>query len=197
MIRINLLPFRAERKKENIRRQISIYVLSLALFILVAGYFFLSLNSSLAALEADKVAKEKDLASYAKTNKEIEQLKKKTKIIRTKLGVIQRLEKNKTGPIRLLEEIANAVPKERLWLDAMNEKKGILSLSGTAMDNDTVALFMTNLEKSKHINTVDLKSTKLSYLKRYKLNVTTFVLTCKTYSFKAKPVPKKKKRRKR
>jgi len=195
MIRINLLPFRAERKKENIRRQISVYVLSLVLLLMGAGYLFLSLNRTLAALEVDKAAKEKEFASYSKTNKEIEQLKSKITEIKTKLDVIQTLEKNKKGPIQLLQEIAQAVPKERLWLDAMNEKGGILSLSGTAMDNDTVALFMTNLEKSEHISNIDLQSTKLSYLSNYKLNVINFVLTCKTYSFKEKPEPTKKKRR--
>ena len=37
MIRINLLPFRSTRKKENIRRQLSIFVLSLILA--VVAYF--------------------------------------------------------------------------------------------------------------------------------------------------------------
>jgi len=196
MIRINLLPFRAERKKENIKRQISIYVLTLVLLLIGSGYLFLSLSRTLSALEADKSAKEKELASYAKTNQEIEKLKKTISEIKKKLDVIQTLEKNKKGPIQLLEEVAKAVPKERLWLDEMNERGGILSLSGTAMDNDTVAMFMTNLENSEHISNVDLKSTKLKYLRDYKLNVTDFVLTCKTYSFiEKKPEPVKKGRR--
>ncbi len=196
MIRINLLPFRAERKKENIKRQISIYFLTLVLLLIGSGYLFLSLSRTLSALEADKAAKEKELASYAKTNQEIEKLKKTISEIKKKLDVIQTLEKNKKGPIQLLEEVSKAVPKERLWLNEMNEKGGILSLSGTAMDNDTVALFMTNLENSEHISNVDLKSTRLKYLRDYKLNVTDFVLTCKTYSFKEeKPEPVKKGRR--
>jgi type IV pilus assembly protein PilN len=39
MIRINLLPFRAARKKENIRRQLSIYVLSVVCLLLLMGLF--------------------------------------------------------------------------------------------------------------------------------------------------------------
>jgi type IV pilus assembly protein PilN len=56
MIRINLLPFRAARKKENIRRQISIYVLSVAFLFIVMIYFFLQLNSTLNGLK-DRRAK--------------------------------------------------------------------------------------------------------------------------------------------
>jgi type IV pilus assembly protein PilN len=186
MIKINLLPFRAARRKENIRRQITVYVLSVVLVLLVAGYFFLNLTSTLSALADEKIAQKKELDKYADTIKKIKAIEKKVAEIEEKLSVIKELETNKTGPVRLLDEIAMAIPKDRLWLNSIQEKKGSLSLSGTAMDNDTVALFMTNLEKSPQITSVDLKSTKLQYLKAYKLNVSNFSLQCKTYSFKEK-----------
>lgn len=50
MIRINLLPYRAAQKKENVRRQISIFVLAV---IMVAGillYYNISLNNDIDAL---------------------------------------------------------------------------------------------------------------------------------------------------
>jgi len=195
MIKINLLPFRAARRKENIRRQITVYVLLVVLVLLGAGYFFLSLTSTLSELADEKIAQNKELDKYAGTIKRIKALEKKVVEIEEKLGVIKELEKNKTGPVRLLDEIAMAIPKDRLWLTSMQEKKGILSLSGTAMDNDTVAIFMTNLEKSPQITSVDLKSTKLQNLKAYKLNVSNFSLTCKTYSFKKKEKTTTKRKR--
>jgi len=194
MIKINLLPFRAARRKENIRRQITIYVLSVALVLLVAGYFFLSLTSTLSALADEKAAQKKELAKYADTIKKIKAIEKKVGEIEAKLSVIKELEKNKTGPVRLLDQIAMAIPKDRLWLKSIKESKGTLSLSGTAMDNDTVAIFMTNLEKSPQITSVDLKSTKLQHLKEYKLRVSNFVLTCKQYSEEKKPKSKRKRR---
>jgi type IV pilus assembly protein PilN len=186
MIKINLLPFRAARKKENIRRQISVYVLSVIFLLVVTGYFYLNFNKKLGALVADRAEKKKELSSYTETNKKIGLLKEKIKQVRAKLGVIQGLERGKSGPVHLLDEISTAVPKEKLWLKALEDKKGVLTLTGTAMDNDTVALFMTNLEKQEHILSVDLKSTKLQNLAQYKLDVTNFVLTCKTYSFEKK-----------
>jgi len=56
---------------------------------------------------------------------------------------------------------------------------------------------MTNLEKSPQITSVDLKSTKLQNLKAYKLNVSNFSLTCKTYSFKEKKKTTTKKGRRK
>lgn len=195
MIRINLLPFRAARKKENIRRQISVFALSVVCLALLMGFVFLNLSRSVAALEDDMSAKKKELATYAETTKKIQVLKKKIAEVRAKLNVIKELESKKTGPVLLLDELSMAVPKEKLWLTALGEKKGILTLKGTAMDNDTVALFMTNLENAKHVVSVDLKTAKLKNLPKYKLNVVDFVLTCKTYAYKEKVKPETKKKR--
>ena len=196
MIRINLLPFRDVRKKENIKRQISIFVLSVLLLICVMVYSFLMLNSKVEALQAKKAEISKELARYKDTTKEIKEIKEKIKKMRTKLEVIRRLERNKQGPVRLLDEIATAIPKDKLWLNSLKEAKGILILEGTAMDNETVAFFMTALEKQPHIKTVDLKSTRLRPLKEYKLDLTDFALECKTYLYKEKK-PKKTKGKKR
>jgi len=48
---------------------------------------------------------------------------------------------------------------------------------------------MTNLEQSEYISGVDLQSAKLREIKDYKLNVSDFVLECKTYAFKEKAAP--------
>ncbi|RLB32469.1 MAG: pilus assembly protein PilN, partial [Deltaproteobacteria bacterium] len=45
MIRINLLPFRAARKKENIKRQISIFVLTTLFAFAAMGYVYIQLES--------------------------------------------------------------------------------------------------------------------------------------------------------
>ena len=189
MIRINLLPFRAARKKENIRRQLMVYGLSVVLLFLVMGWTFIHLTSTLSDLKKEKDDIEVKLKSYELTIKKIAELEKKIKEIRAKLEVIRELERNKTGPVHLLDEIATAVPREKLWLSSMKETRGALTLTGTAMDNETIALFMTNLEKSEYISGVDLQSAKLRTIPEYKLNVADFVLEAKTYAFKEKAAP--------
>ncbi len=186
MIRINLLPFRAARKKENIRRQISIYLLSLFFLFALMGYFYFDLTTNLSGLKTKQNELNTELKKYEEVLKRIADLEKKVKEIRSKLAVIKELEANKTGPVHLLDEIAKAVPKDKLWLSSLKESRGTLTLQGTAMDNETVALFMTNLEKSEYVNSVDLQSTKMRTMPDYKLNVSDFVLECKTYAFKDK-----------
>lgn len=189
MIRINLLPFRAARKKENIRRQLMIYGLSVVLLLCLMGYASFHLNSTLSGLKEEEKRIQDELKTHDKTIKKIAELEKKIKEIRTKLEVIRKLERGKTGPVHLLDEIAMAVPKGKLWLSSLKESKGSLTLTGTAMDNETVALFMTNLEKSEYISGVDLQSAKLRTIPEYKLNVADFVLECKTYAYQEKAAP--------
>jgi type IV pilus assembly protein PilN len=194
MIRINLLPFRAARKKENIRRQVSVFFLGLIFLFVSMGYFFFALSSTLNGLKARQNELNAELKKYEQVLKTIAELEKKIKEIKAKLAVIRELETNKTGPVRLLDEISKAVPRDKLWLNALKETRGTLELKGTAMDNETVALFMTNLEKSELIQAVELQSTRMRTVPEYKLTVSEFILECKTYAFKEKvetPKPKR------
>lgn len=201
MIRINLLPFRAARKRENIRKQVTVSALIVVFFILLMVYFFIQLSSELSSLKKEEAARRTELATYKKTLNEIKKLEKQIKEIETKLDVIRKLEKEKSGPVRLLDEIAEAVPKEKLWLKAFDEKAGSLKLTGTAMDNETVALFMDNLKNSEHIVSVELPGVSLRDIPEYRLKVSDFIIECKTYAHeqeKKEAAPKKarKKRRK-
>ena len=54
MIRINLLPFRAARKKENIRRQVSYYFGCVMLAVFVMIYAFLQVRGELNSLKEEK-----------------------------------------------------------------------------------------------------------------------------------------------
>ncbi len=195
MIRINLLPFRAARKQENIRKQVSIYFLTVVCLLTLMVYLYLNLGSELTKLKGEEKQLRTEMASYTKVAQEIARIRKRTKEIKDKFNVIKGLENQRSGPVRLLEDIATSVPIDRLWLSAVMEKSGSLTLQGSAMDNDTVALFMTNLEKKKQITSVDLKTTKLQNFPEYKLNAANFVLACKTVFHKDTPKAKPKKGR--
>jgi type IV pilus assembly protein PilN len=184
MIRINLLPFRAARKRENIRRQISVYGLVVIFLLVVFGYYTIHLKGTVSDLEAKEKQANTELASYKKVLDEIKALESRIKEIKTKLDVIKELEKGKTGPVLLLADVADSIPENKLWLTSYSESKGTLTLTGTAMDNETVALFMNNLENTERITSVDLTSATLKDLQQYNLKVSEFALTCKTYAHK-------------
>jgi len=67
-------------------------------------------------------------------------------------------------------------PVKRLWFTNFEAKGNNIGIKGIAMDNKTVANFMTRLENSKLYKNVNLKTLKQQ--KITKLNLKSFDITC-------------------
>jgi len=166
MIRINLLPFRAARKKENIRRQVSIFLLSLAFLLIILFYYNFSLNGKIDHLNAKIKETKSDLVKYEKINKEIAQIKKKLNNLKKKMAVMDTLEANRFVPIKLMDAMTQVIVPKRMWFTRLQTKGQKVNISGVAMDNTTVADFMIRLENSGLFKEVDLKTLKRSKSKK-------------------------------
>jgi len=59
----------------------------------------------------------------------------------------------------VLEDLGAATP-DSLWLTEMRETGGAAVLKGQGLDNQTIALFMRQLESSPYFSRVDLVETK-------------------------------------
>ena len=160
MIRINLLPFRAARKKENIRRQVSIFMLSLAFLLIIFFYYNFSLSNNVDSLSANIKNTKTELAKYNKINDEIAQIKKKLNNLQKKLAVMKTLEANRFEPSRLLDIMTQVVVPKRMWFTNLESKGARVKINGVALDNKTVADFMVRLEDCGLFNDVDLKTLK-------------------------------------
>jgi type IV pilus assembly protein PilN len=195
MIRINLFPFRAARIKENIRRQVSYYFGSVIVILLAMTWFYIGFTREINSLTKERERITKELATYKDTNAKIKSLKETIADIEAKLKTIKELEKVKTGPVKLLDDIATSVPKDKLWLASLRESKGTLMLEGTAMDNETVADFMDKLQSTGTINSVELVRTRQRKVPGVELSLKDFALRCMTYAHKPPAEPKAKKER--
>lgn len=169
MIKINLLPFRAARKKENIRQQASIFLLSFVFIAIGVFYYHISLNNKIDELNTNLKDTEKQLQKFRKINIEIAVIKRELKELNKKLEVIHTLDMNREGPVRLLDAMTDIVVPKRMWFTNLEEKKikateettkNIITIKGTALDNKTVADFMTRLEASKFFTNVELLTLK-------------------------------------
>ncbi len=160
MIRINLLPFRAARKKENIRRQVSIFLLSLAFMLIILFYFNFSLSSEIGNLSTKIKDTQSDLDKYDKINKEIAEIKKKLDNLKKKMAVMDTLEANRFAPVRLMDTMTQVIVSKRMWFTNLKSKDKLVNITGVALDNTTVADFMVRLENSGLFKEVDLKTIK-------------------------------------
>jgi type IV pilus assembly protein PilN len=176
MIRINLLPFRSTRKKENIRRQLSIFLLSLAFAVVaIFGIYFL-LSSQVDDLNSRIASTQAELEKYDKINREIEEIKKKLDNLNKKLTVIRELEVSRYEPVRLMDTLAQVIIEKRMWFTALDAKADVVNISGVAMDDKTVADFMVRLEGSGLFSSVNLKT--LRQVEIQKTNLKSFEISC-------------------
>jgi len=188
MIRINLLPFRAARKKENIRRQISIFILMLFLVSIVLGYGYYLLNGKVNDLKKQVADTKIEVEKYKKITAEIEAIKQKLAILRQKRAVIEKLQTNRFEPVNLLDTMSLKIVEKRMWFTKFQAKGNNINIDGLAVDNTTVADFMVNLEGSGIFKQVKLKSIKRSGKKGSGKSYKSFSLSC----VKGAPPPAKK-----
>lgn len=176
MIRINLLPFRAARKKENIRRQISIFVLMFAFTAVTLVYYNGTLNDKLTTLETEIQAKKQELATYQKAIREIQQIKKRLGDLQNKTKIINQLNLNRDLPLSFLDSINDLIIEKRMWLTNLRLNSRNISIKGIALDNKTVADFMTRLEDSKLYTNINLQTVNQKTIRKY--NLKSFDISC-------------------
>jgi len=176
MIRINLLPFRTARKKENVRRQLSILLSSLFLAIILMFYINIRLSSQLKEVNYKVESTKTEIAKYDKINKEIAEIKGKLEVLKTKMNVINDLEANRYEPVRLMDAMTKLVIPNRMWFLSFDAIGKTVNISGVAVDSQTVADFMIRLEGSKLFEAVNLKTIKKQMVRQASLK--NFEISC-------------------
>ncbi|KJS03100.1 MAG: pilus assembly protein PilN [Desulfobulbaceae bacterium BRH_c16a] len=177
MLKINLLPIRQLKKRAKATQQlfgmVLLFLLVLAL-LAVAGVIqaqkINTLKTDIAQLTAEK-------NSYAPTLKKIADFKKDIEELTRKTEIINKLKTDSSLTVRVLDEVANKVDNQRMWLESLQQDNSVLRLSGIALDDQTVAQFMDNLKESPFVQDVALsgssqKSVSGRNLKSFELNCT-------------------------
>ena len=193
MIRINLLPFRAARKKENIRRQLSVFALTFTFFIIAAVAWNMRLAAKIDYLNTSVENTKKEVAKYKKITAKIKRIKKQLRVLQKKTQVINKLQRNRFEPVKLLDTMSNKVIAKRMWFTGFQNLGRKVQINGIALDNRTVADFMTRLEGTGMFRTVRLQKIQKQVVKKSSLKK--FRITClkKGPAKKKKPKGKKKK----
>jgi type IV pilus assembly protein PilN len=199
MIRINLLPYRAARTKENIRKQVSIFILSfiLLLVFLAMGQWFLVARTNKLTNRLEGLKKE--VAIYEEKAKKVEEFKKQLDLLDKQIKIVDQLKMKREEPPKLLAKMTEMVIAGRMQLTRMKVDDDSVDLDGVAMDNTTVAEFMTRLEKCGLFTNVNLVSSKQKI--QFDVEMKQFQIQCKKPVVKSEldetPAPKGKKAKKK
>jgi type IV pilus assembly protein PilN len=155
MIKINLLPVRAAKKKETAVQQVSILCVStVVVAVVVFALYGLKLGQISSAKNDISNANIKINELKTKIGK-LEELKKFKEQVKNKLDILTQLRKNKTGPAQRLATLSDITP-DKLWLTSYTEANENVKLSGIAYSEDLIAQFMRSIQASDHYTGVEL-----------------------------------------
>lgn len=168
MIRINLLPYRASKKKETANQQIVIMAATLLIVLAVVGVIYYVTLGKISTSKQEIVRSEGELVSLKKKIGEIDNLKKLQADVQRKLNILNQLRKEKSGPTNRLARMSDIVP-DRLWLTKYQESGLSVAVSGLAYNEELIAEFMRRIESSQEFGNVDLQVSEQQEISGVKL----------------------------
>lgn len=169
MIRINLLPVREARRKADLQQQMVLLGGALVASIVLATVVHVTMKARVVSAQSRIAGLNKQIDSFKGQLAEVESFRKKKADTEQKLGVIHRLDKSRSGPVHVLDELATRSP-ERLWITKLEAANGGIKLEGMSLDNEGIADFLTSLNDSDYFDGVELVSTELKERDGLKLN---------------------------
>jgi type IV pilus assembly protein PilN len=169
MIRINLLPVREARKKADLQQFGLMLGLTLGGAVTLVVLFHMSVLHKISNAHARVEQMKQQIDAFKPQLAQVEQFRAKKTDIERKLGVIHDLDRSRSGPVHVLDELSSHIP-ERMWLTSMEAIPSGVTLQGMSLDTEVVATFMKALQDSPYFQDVELKSTELAENSGLKLN---------------------------
>lgn len=145
MIRINLLPVKELKAEVSRRREVTVGAIALGVTIAsIAGLYAYEWRRQ-SALQQELTELRTELNNFNIKAKQVTELQTKIREFDNKNKVLENIRKKKSGPVRIMESLSAATPTA-LWLTEFKENAGDVTITGLAIDNQTIADFLKSLE---------------------------------------------------
>jgi type IV pilus assembly protein PilN len=174
MIRINLLPVPKARKQETLILQVAAGLLILGGIAMGCYFIGAGKKAEIASINAQIQQKQREIAELKAKVGEVEKYKKQAQVLEEQLGVIRNLEKGRSGPVKMLDELTDLVPR-KLWINTFKESSKRVTVDGVAESGPVIADFLENLKSSKYFTNPVLSvvnSQEQEGLKLHKFTIT-------------------------
>jgi type IV pilus assembly protein PilN len=147
MTRINLLDWRAERRKERQEQFIAMLAVAaaVAVVIVLAGIFAMT-----SELDYQKERNEYLKAQIAQVDKQITEIQELEKVkanLLARMRVIEQLQQSRSATVHFFDEIVNTLP-DGVYLTSLKQTDKTVTIEGVAESNGRVSTYMKNLDAS-------------------------------------------------
>jgi type IV pilus assembly protein PilN len=174
MIRINLLPHRAEKRKAQQIQFIAFSVISVILGAVIVGFVHVTIMAQIDHQERRNAYLNKEIVILDKQIDEIKKLREQTKSLLARKTVVENLQSTRADVVHLLDQMLRILP-DGVFLKSLKQTGNKISVIGYAQSNARVSTLMRSIEDSPWLEAptlVEIKAATVggSRLSEFSLN---------------------------
>ena len=160
MVKINLLPWRDERRQQLTKE---FYYMLAAAAILAGGIVFAGNYYFDKSIEIQNKRNQYIQSEITKLDAQIEEIKeleKKKSDLLARKEVIEELQASRTQMVHMFDEMVKTIPNG-VFLEKINQQGNRISMEGYAQSHSRVSAYMRQLESSEWFRGVDVEFIKV------------------------------------
>jgi type IV pilus assembly protein PilN len=155
MAKINLLPWREERRKQRNKEAQTLLVAAALLGVALVAGAWLQVGKWIEGQEARNNLLREEIRIADEKMKEIESLERTRQTLLRRKEVIEQLQSDRSVMVHLFDELVRRTP-EGVRLTSIKQSGQQLTLQGLAESNARVSEFMRTLDQSRWLGNADL-----------------------------------------
>jgi type IV pilus assembly protein PilN len=158
MIRINLLPHRAEKRQARQIQFIALSVISLVLGAVLVGVVQVAISTEISYQERRNEYLKQQTAVLDKQIEEINKLREQTQALLARKNVVETLQSTRSDVVHLLDQMLRILP-DGVYLQSLKQTANKIYLVGYAQSNARVSTLYRAIEDSPWLDTPTLVET--------------------------------------
>jgi type IV pilus assembly protein PilN len=147
MARINLLPWRAERRKQRQREFYSMLGLAAVAGVVLSLLLWFYYDQQIGGQNDRNKYLETEIAKVKEQNKEIDRLDIQKRRLLDRKKVIEELQGKRSQMVHLFDALVRTIP-DGVVLTSLKQEGDLLTLEGRTQSNARISTYMRNLEGS-------------------------------------------------
>lgn len=195
MMRINLLPHRAEKRRARQIQFIALGVISVVLGAVLVGFVQVVIDSQISYQERRNTYLKQETAILDKQIEEIKKLREQTQALLVRKNVVEGLQSTRSDVVHLLDQMLRILP-DGVYIKTLKQTGDKINLVGYAQSNSRISTLMRAIDDSPWLELpalveIHAVTTAGSRVGEFSLNFNLTKPKTATVSSTAKPVAAK------
>jgi len=147
MIRVNLLPHRAEKRRARQIQLVAFGAIALLLGIAIVGFVHAAISTQISYQERRNQYLKDETVVLDKQIEEIKKLREQTDALLARKTVVENLQTTRSDVVHLLDQMLRILP-DGVYLKSLRQSGSRVNLVGAAQSNARISTLMRAIENS-------------------------------------------------